>query len=413
MTSEVSHKEFFGYKVHPAADVFPMMDETRFKELADDIKAHGLISKIQLFDGQIIDGRNRARACLVLGLQPDFVFIQCANPYSYAWSLNGQRRDLSDIQRGVIFLQCQKGAEAIDAAKKEAEERRRAAIAEERSKRVDVPNPQGIGGKSNKTSDSTLLDGQNCSSHLTKHRQRNHDNRSSSIAAKSAGITPATMQKSQAIFNAGPEYANAVANGAMKPTEALRKIRNTKKLERIKALPDGKYHVIYADPPWQYNDKRETGDHRESTGAEHHYPTMPLPDLKALAVSGLAATDAVLFCWATFPLLPEALEVVKSWGFAYKTAFVWDKGAGAFGHYHNAAAELLLVATRGSGVPQTDMREDQVMSFVREEHSRKPSAWRSMIDRLYPHGPRIELFRRGEAPPGWHVWGAEAEDAAI
>lgn len=193
MTSEVSHKEFFGYKVHPAADVFPMMDETRFKELADDIKAHGLISKIQLFDGQIIDGRNRARACLVLGLQPDFVFIQCANPYSYAWSLNGQRRDLSDIQRGVIFLQCQKGAEAIDAAKKEAEERRRAAIAEERSKRVDVPNPQGIGGKSNKTSDSTLLDGQNCSSHLTKHRQRNHDNRSSSIAAKSAGITPATM----------------------------------------------------------------------------------------------------------------------------------------------------------------------------------------------------------------------------
>lgn len=404
MTSEVSHSNFFGYKVHPAADVFPMMDETRFKELADDIKAHGLISKIQLFDGQIIDGRNRARACQLIGLQPDFVTIQCENPYSYVWSLNGQRRDLGDIQRSVIFLQCQKGAEAIDAARKEAEERRRAAIAKNQA------------GNDN----AKKTDGENRSPHLfcpdvpsKKPRQRNHDNRSRSVAAKSAGVTPATMQKAQVIVNAGPEYANAVANGSMKPTEALRQVRNTKKLERIKALPDGKYHVIYADPPWQYNDKRETGDHRESTGAEHHYPTMPLSDLKALAVANLAAPDAVLFCWATFPLLPDALEVVKSWGFAYKTAFVWDKGAGAFGHYHNAAAELLLVATRGSGVPQSDLREDQVMSFAREEHSRKPSAWRGMIDRLYPEGPRIELFRRGDAPQGWHVWGAEAEDAAL
>jgi N6-adenosine-specific RNA methylase IME4 len=170
--------------------------------------------------------------------------------------------------------------------------------------------------------------------------------------------------------------------------------------------------VIYADPPWQYNDKRETGDHRESTGAEHHYPTMPLADLKAMPVWSLAGPDCVLLCWATFPLLQDALELVAAWGFAYKTAFVWDKGAGAFGHYHNAAAELLLVCTRGSGTPQTDKREDQVQAFQRERHSAKPEAWRELIDRLYPHGPRIELFRRGAAPQGWDVWGAETQDEA-
>ncbi len=116
----------------------------------------------------------------------------------------------------------------------------------------------------------------------------------------------------------------------------------------------------------------------------------------------------MLFCWATFPLLPDALKVIAAWGFSYKTAFVWDKGTGAFGHYHNAAAELLVVATRGSCTPDADRREDQVQAYPRGRHSAKPEAFRDLIDRLYPHGPRIELFHRGPAPIGWEVWGNEA-----
>jgi N6-adenosine-specific RNA methylase IME4 len=176
-------------------------------------------------------------------------------------------------------------------------------------------------------------------------------------------------------------------------------------------LPTGpkRYRVIYADPPWQYNDSRAGLEGYAATAAEDHYPTMSVAQLCALDVTRLAAPDAVLFCWATFPLLDDALQVVSEWGFKYKTAFVWSKGRPNFGHYHNASAELLLVCTRGSCTPDADKREQQVQAIERTgRHSAKPEDFRALIDRLYTNGNRIELFRRGDAPAGWDVWGNEA-----
>src|SRR5699024_5805580 len=82
----------------------------------------------------------------------------------------------------------------------------------------------------------------------------------------------------------------------------------------------GKYSVIYADPPWRYSAKNVQG------AAEKHYPTMGIDELCTLPVADLAAPDSVLFLWATFPQLPEALRLIKAWGFTYKSvAFVWLK----------------------------------------------------------------------------------------
>jgi N6-adenosine-specific RNA methylase IME4 len=173
-------------------------------------------------------------------------------------------------------------------------------------------------------------------------------------------------------------------------------------------LPDGKYRVIYADPPWQYNDSR-AGLDMAATAADDHYPTVPLQDLKAMDVKSLAADDSVLLCWTTFPLLKNALELVEAWGFKYKTSFVWDKVRPNFSNYHRAEAELLMVCTRGSCMPDADKREPQIFRFERGKHSAKPEEVRSMIDRQWAHGPRIELFRRGEAPKNWRVWGNEAQ----
>jgi N6-adenosine-specific RNA methylase IME4 len=75
---------------------------------------------------------------------------------------------------------------------------------------------------------------------------------------------------------------------------------------------------------------------------------------------------------------------------------------------HIPTAELLLIATRGSCTPDVDKPERQVKQFPRGRHSAKPEEWRALIDRLYPHGPRIELFARGAVPRGWRAWGAEA-----
>jgi len=148
-------------------------------------------------------------------------------------------------------------------------------------------------------------------------------------------------------------------------------------------LPPGKYRVIYADPPWQYGDKL----------------------IEGYGAAELSADDAVLFLWATSPMLVEALTLLSAWGFTYKASFVWDKVRHNYGHYNSVRHEFLLVCTRGSCLPQNDKLFDSVQTVERsDEHSEKPEEFRQMIEALYPDGPRIELFARRKVK-GWMAWG--------
>ncbi len=173
-----------------------------------------------------------------------------------------------------------------------------------------------------------------------------------------------------------------------------------------------KYNVILADPPWSFRAWSSKGMGRS---AEQHYPTMRLEDIKALPVSDLAAGDCVLFLWATFPMLKEALEVIDTWGFTYKTvAFTWvkenRKSPGLFwglGYWTRANAEVCLLATRGSPKRQSAAVHQVILSPV-ERHSKKPDAVRERIVALMGDVTRVELFARQETP-GWDVWGNEVE----
>ncbi len=171
-------------------------------------------------------------------------------------------------------------------------------------------------------------------------------------------------------------------------------------------LPKEQYRVIYADPPWKYADELIEG----YGAAEHHYPTMTAEELSALKVSELAATDAVLFLWATVPMLPDSLKVIAAWGFTYKTLFVWDKVKHNYGHYNSVRAELLLICTRGSCLPDSDKLPDSVVTIERsEKHSEKPEEFRELIDSLYTSGSRVELFARKKVT-GWDAWGNEINE---
>jgi len=169
-------------------------------------------------------------------------------------------------------------------------------------------------------------------------------------------------------------------------------------------LPTGKrYPVIYADPPWRY-DYAET----ESRAIENQYPTMPLDDICALPVSDLATDDAVLFLWATSPKLTEALRVVESWGFTYRTCAVWAKPQIGMGYYFRQQHELLLVATRGSlPAPPPSARPGSVITADRTKHSAKPADFAAVIEAMYPTLPKVELFCRSPRD-GWDVWGNQA-----
>lgn len=171
---------------------------------------------------------------------------------------------------------------------------------------------------------------------------------------------------------------------------------------------DKKYDIIYADPPWSY--KVWSG---KGKTAANHYPCMKKKTIEMIPVSQLASDNCVLFLWATFPCLQEALDVIKAWGFTYKTcAFTWvkrnKKSDGWFwglGYWTRANSEICLLATKGS--PKRVSRSvHQVCDARIMEHSRKPAEIRDRIVELCGDVPRIELFARQYAD-GWDCWGNE------
>jgi len=171
------------------------------------------------------------------------------------------------------------------------------------------------------------------------------------------------------------------------------------------------YPVILADPPWRFEVwSKNVG--KSGRSPDKHYSTMTTEELCGLSIP--ATDDSVLFLWACWPTLPDAMQVIEAWGFEYKTvAWVWVKlnknSMGFFhglGYYTRANTEPCLLATRGK-VPKPKARDVQALicSPIRE-HSRKPDEQYEKIERLYPQGPYLEMFAR-RTRPAWHVWGNE------
>lgn len=170
-----------------------------------------------------------------------------------------------------------------------------------------------------------------------------------------------------------------------------------------------KYQVIYADPPWQYRNRKIRG------GAEHHYRTLSIEELCSLKVAEIADEDAALFLWCTFPMIPEALRLISAWGFQYKTvAFVWVKQNPVaktwfygMGFWTRSNAEICILATKGHPKRAAKDIHQLIISPVKR-HSQKPEEVRERIVKLLGDVPRIELFAR-ERTEGWHVWGDEID----
>jgi N6-adenosine-specific RNA methylase IME4 len=157
-----------------------------------------------------------------------------------------------------------------------------------------------------------------------------------------------------------------------------------------------KYAIIYADPPWSYRDSAKAGNR----GAVCKYSTLKTKDLKKLNVQSICADDAVLFMWATGPMLQDALEVMQAWGFQYKTiVFTWvkknkkaDTWFTGMGHYSRSNAEYVLLGTRGKILPRESHSIHSVVEDKIMKHSRKPAVVRERIEQLFGDLPKIELF---------------------
>lgn len=174
-----------------------------------------------------------------------------------------------------------------------------------------------------------------------------------------------------------------------------------------------KYQIIYADPPWEYKVWSVNGNKRSAC---QHYAVMDKQDIQKLPINELADANAILFLWVTPPCLEEGLELIKAWGFKYKTiGFTWikknkktDSLFWGMGYYTRANAELCLLAIKGKPLKRVARNVHQVIETSIEEHSKKPNEARNRIVKLFGELPRIELFAR-QKTAGWDVWGNEVE----
>jgi N6-adenosine-specific RNA methylase IME4 len=176
------------------------------------------------------------------------------------------------------------------------------------------------------------------------------------------------------------------------------------------ALGSKLYGVIYADPPWRFEPySRTSGMDR---AADNHYPTLTYEEILALTIEGrkvseIAADDAVLFLWATAPMLLEALDTMEAWGFEYRTHLVWIKDKAGTGYWARNQHELLLIGARGAvPAPAPGEQYASVIEAEVQQHSKKPAHFAELIESMFPSAALLEVFAR-EPRAGWDVWGNE------
>lgn len=175
------------------------------------------------------------------------------------------------------------------------------------------------------------------------------------------------------------------------------------------------YDIIYADPPWRYDAPNAIAPRRGATlsnqetrniAIDTRYDTMSLDELKKLEIP--CKKDAILFLWAVSALLPEALYIMKAWGFKYKSNMVWDKVQVTWGFWFQNQHELLLLGIKGKiKCPDFKNRYKSLLTSKKRTHSRKPDEIRMMIEKMFPGRSKIELFAR-QRFEGWNAHGNEA-----
>ena len=367
---------------HSVCKHFPDLSKEEFEALKKDIETHGLKQPIVRLNGKIIDGRQRYRAVVELGIEPTYIDIDSkAKPEDVLVSNNLLRRHLSESQRAII------GAKLV--------------TTKLGSNQSDDGVTQGTAAERTGISVDTIQRAQK----VIKAGDRE--------IVRLVEMGRLTVNRAEKMLKLGQEALGAIkaasaeegfenvvkaafaADSDLKRKEAQKKVdeirANNKPLESV----DGKFGVIYIDPPWDCVKETDAG-----------YPTMSRDELLELDVNSYAKDNAVCFMWAPASQLPLALELMEKWGFEYKTNAVWDKKTPGQGGYFMMQHELLLVGTRGI-VPETDKkgRATSIIEEKRRGHSQKPFAAAKLIEQMYPEMDKLEMFCRGKPREGWRGWG--------
>jgi N6-adenosine-specific RNA methylase IME4 len=394
-------------KTNKYNDILPPLTAEQYDGLRDRIRRVGfndepIEATSDLF---VLDGHNRVKICQEIEIdEVPYIVVDPPDPQAYIIEKNYFRRQLSDLQQSYLR------------GKMYSEQKKQlgAPLGNENAKKQLAQSGPVVSTSEKlasqfKVDDNTIKRDEKFFDAVESIKQNVGEVSTNKMLSREINVTKKDVQRVAAMDpEQQVEILKKVETGEAKSLVDARRLLRREDAKEAPVM-DGKYRVIYADPPWCYGDKRDGG----TTGAEDHYPSMTIQELCDLPVKELAEDNAVLFLWVTSPLLEECFQVVDAWGFLYKSSFIWDKLKHNFGHYNSVRHELLLVCTRGSCLPDNPKLYDSVVSIERKEHSVKPEEFRQIIDDLYQTGNRIELFARQSAAPGWAVWGNEAEPVSL
>ena len=372
--------------------LIPPLTKEEFSQLEQNCIAEGIREAIIIWNDMIIDGHNRYEISLMYDLpfETNELYFKDENEVKEWMTLNQfGRRNLSNYQRSILALQLE------DVFKEKAKE-----------------NLKLSEGKGKQKSAEVKVEPIETRKELAKVAQVSHD-----TIAKVKVIEAKAPEEIKEKLSSGEVSINQVYQDIKK--EEKKELLEQKKQqyeERILSTSNNefkinifntneKFRVIYSDPAWSYNDKQDTPN---LGGASKHYQTMSVNEICNLPVKEISEKDSVLFLWVTSPLLEDAFEVIKSWGFKYKSSFIWDKVKHNMGHYNSVRHEILLIATKGSCVPDNKTLYDSVQSIERNDnHSEKPIDFLNIIDDLYLFGNKLEMFCRKIKKQNWYGWGNE------
>jgi N6-adenosine-specific RNA methylase IME4 len=382
-----------GYEVHPAAELFPLLDEVGLQRLAEDIRQHGQRVPVVLLDGKILDGRNRALACKKIGVEPKVVHAAGGNPWRAVWSLNAERRQIEDkLRLAMIGTRMVEGSDAWAAKQDRAK-------AETHSKQSEAKRGNKNAAKNKAPSREGEL----------KPRDRSNSQAARIAEEIGQGVSRATVERALELERKSPEIASKVLSGEVQGNKALAQVKLEAKRDLADEIrkappppPSGPFGVVVLDPPWRYDLRLEDPSHRGKVT----YPDMSIEEIAALPVPRLAEPDCVLWLWTTNTFMEEACQLVRGWGFEKKTILTWDKVNLGVGDYLRNVTEHCILAVRGR--PLLDLRaQTTLITEKRREHSRKPEVFYALVESLCP-GSKLEMFAR-EVRPGWQAWGAETD----
>jgi N6-adenosine-specific RNA methylase IME4 len=333
---------------HEAAKIFPMMTVTEYDQLKADISANGLLEPIVIYNGLILDGRNRYLACTDLGITPEYETFDGDDPVSFVISKNLHRRHLNETQRAVVA-----------------------------SKLANMPK------------------------HL--HKTDMQICISQPEAAEKLNVSTRSVATIKEIERKAPELMPKLESGEMTANEAIKIIKNQKRekdiakqVTEIKANnykpPERLYEVIVIDPPWPYGTKYDANARR----AANPYPEMSLDEIKAIKLP--SANDCILWLWTTHKFMRYSFDLLDEWGFRDVAILTWCKSKMGLGEWLRSQSEFCIMAVKGK--PKVNLTNQTTVLYApMREHSRKPDEFYSMVDALCV-GYKIDWFSR-EHRDGW------------